>query len=66
MQTAYNSYVEWGKYLQELFNNKKNDIATGKAQEGMDLMASSSEAPESPLNLSSNPLLQTRTNRGKP
>lgn len=41
MQTAYNAYIEWGKYLEELFNNKKHDIAsgaTGKPQEGMDLM----------------------------
>ncbi|KAL9602078.1 MAG: hypothetical protein Q9219_002074 [cf. Caloplaca sp. 3 TL-2023] len=38
LQTAYNSYIEWGKYLQELFDNKKRDIATGEAQEGMDLM----------------------------
>ena len=32
------SYTEWGKYLQELFDKKKEDITTGKAQEGMDLM----------------------------
>ncbi|KAL8931609.1 MAG: hypothetical protein Q9216_007141, partial [Gyalolechia sp. 2 TL-2023] len=41
MQTAYNAYIEWGKYLDELFNDKKRDLATGaasKPQEGMDLM----------------------------
>ncbi|KAL9580197.1 MAG: hypothetical protein Q9212_004643 [Teloschistes hypoglaucus] len=36
---AYESYVEWGKYLRELFINKRDDIATGDAkQDGMDLM----------------------------
>ncbi|KAL8684182.1 MAG: hypothetical protein Q9224_006540, partial [Gallowayella concinna] len=35
---SYTAYIEWGKHLRALFNNKKDDIATGKAQEGMDLM----------------------------
>ncbi|KAL9586144.1 MAG: hypothetical protein Q9203_003969 [Teloschistes exilis] len=36
---AYDSYVEWGKYLSELFMNKRDDIAAGDAkQDGMDLM----------------------------
>lgn len=41
IQTAYTAYIEWGKYLEELFDAKKHDIAsgaTGKPQEGMDLM----------------------------
>ncbi|KAI4124496.1 MAG: hypothetical protein LQ338_004759 [Usnochroma carphineum] len=40
MKAAYTSYIEWGKYLRELFDKKKKDIATGRAQdkEGMDLM----------------------------
>ncbi|KAL8710831.1 MAG: hypothetical protein Q9220_004634 [cf. Caloplaca sp. 1 TL-2023] len=35
---SYNAYLEWGKYLHEIFNNKKSDIASGQHQEGMDLM----------------------------
>ncbi|KAL8772171.1 MAG: hypothetical protein Q9209_002606 [Squamulea sp. 1 TL-2023] len=35
---SYTSYIEWGRHLQKLFDNKKDDIASGKAQEGMDLM----------------------------
>ncbi|KAL8805084.1 MAG: hypothetical protein Q9182_002174 [Xanthomendoza sp. 2 TL-2023] len=35
---SYTSYIAWGDHLRALFNNKKDDIATGKAQEGMDLM----------------------------
>ncbi|KAI4166713.1 MAG: hypothetical protein LQ343_007819 [Gyalolechia ehrenbergii] len=41
MQTAYNAYIEWDKYLEELFNDKKHETAagaTGEPQEGMDLM----------------------------
>ncbi|KAI4098632.1 MAG: hypothetical protein LQ339_006365 [Xanthoria mediterranea] len=38
IKRSYTSYIEWGKHLRELFDNKKDDIATGKAQEGMDLM----------------------------
>ncbi|KAL8702818.1 MAG: hypothetical protein Q9201_004007 [Fulgogasparrea decipioides] len=38
VKRSYDSYVEWGKYLRELFDNKRNDIAAGKSQEGMDLM----------------------------
>ncbi|KAL8724049.1 MAG: hypothetical protein Q9166_008158 [cf. Caloplaca sp. 2 TL-2023] len=35
---SYTSYIEWGRHLRELLDNKKHDIATGKAQEGMDLV----------------------------
>ncbi|KAL9034272.1 MAG: hypothetical protein Q9180_005501 [Flavoplaca navasiana] len=38
IRRSYTSYVEWGRHLRELFDNKKDDIAAGKAQEGMDLM----------------------------
>ncbi|KAL8760269.1 MAG: hypothetical protein Q9199_000168 [Rusavskia elegans] len=38
IKRSYTSYIEWGKHLRELFDNKKDDIAAGKAQEGMDLM----------------------------
>ncbi|KAI4089947.1 MAG: hypothetical protein LQ344_005048 [Seirophora lacunosa] len=40
-KTAYNAYIEWGKYLHEIFNNKKNAIISGQVQakdDGMDLM----------------------------
>ncbi|KAL8857109.1 MAG: hypothetical protein Q9178_006285 [Gyalolechia marmorata] len=35
---SYTSFIEWGKHLRALFDKKKDDIAVGKAQEGMDLM----------------------------
>ncbi|KAL8692214.1 MAG: hypothetical protein Q9218_002714 [Villophora microphyllina] len=36
---SYEAFVEWGKYLRELFVNKRDEIATGNGeQEGMDLM----------------------------
>ncbi|KAL8964623.1 MAG: hypothetical protein Q9183_004326, partial [Haloplaca sp. 2 TL-2023] len=35
---SYDAYVEWGKYLRELFEKKRNDLAEGKSQEGMDLL----------------------------
>ncbi|KAL8999769.1 MAG: hypothetical protein Q9169_001442 [Polycauliona sp. 2 TL-2023] len=38
IKRSYTSYIEWGKHLRELFDEKKADIAAGKAQEGMDLM----------------------------
>ncbi|KAI4256410.1 MAG: hypothetical protein LQ352_002086, partial [Teloschistes flavicans] len=53
---AYESYVEWGKYLRELFTNKRDDIATSDAKQGMDLMAyllNSSSIAREPTFLSS-------------
>jgi cytochrome P450 len=37
-QAAYQAYVEWGKYLDEMFQSKKEELAAGKSQEGLDLM----------------------------
>ncbi|KAI4189339.1 MAG: hypothetical protein LQ346_005138, partial [Caloplaca aetnensis] len=62
-RTAYTSYVEWGKYLHELFTSKKADIASGAAQggnsnEGMDLMGfllkSSASSPSPKKSTSAN------------
>ncbi|MCJ1287987.1 hypothetical protein MMC26_007340 [Xylographa opegraphella] len=38
IQTARESYVEWGKYMNEMLQLKKADFATGKETEGLDLM----------------------------
>ena len=35
---AYRAYVEWGKYLTEMFQTKKEELLAGKSQEGLDLM----------------------------
>ena len=35
---AYESYTEWGKYMNEMYQAKKIDVAAGKEDEGMDLM----------------------------
>ena len=37
-QVAYEAYVEWGKYMREMFQAKKSEMAAGTEQEGMDLM----------------------------
>ncbi len=40
VKRAYKSYVEWGKYMNEIFQTKKAEVVSGagKEQEGMDLM----------------------------
>ncbi|KAL8657526.1 MAG: hypothetical protein Q9226_001821 [Calogaya cf. arnoldii] len=38
IKRSYTSYIEWGRHLRELLDNKTDDIAAGRAQEGMDLM----------------------------
>lgn len=35
---AYHAYVEWGKYLKEMLRAKKEELASGKPQEGLDIM----------------------------
>ena len=35
---AYTSYVEWGKYMKEMFDEKKAQILAGEEGESMDLM----------------------------
>ncbi|KAL8867545.1 MAG: hypothetical protein Q9174_005597 [Haloplaca sp. 1 TL-2023] len=37
-KVSYNAYVEWGKYLRELLEKKRDDLTEGKPQEGMDLL----------------------------
>ena len=37
-RSAYHAYVEWGKYLMEMFQTKKAELIAGKSQEGLDLM----------------------------
>jgi cytochrome P450 len=35
---ANESYIEWGKYMREMYDNKRSDVKKGETQEGMDLM----------------------------
>jgi hypothetical protein len=35
---ANESFVEWGKYMNEMLEDKKRDILEGSEKEGMDLM----------------------------
>lgn len=37
-RSAYQAYAEWGKYLKEMFQTKKEELVAGKSQEGLDLM----------------------------
>lgn len=36
--TANEAYVEWGKYMRELYENKRKEVQIGETREGMDLM----------------------------
>ncbi|MCJ1399229.1 hypothetical protein MMC11_002431 [Xylographa trunciseda] len=38
IQTARESYIEWGKYMNEMLQSKKAEFAAGKETEGLDLM----------------------------
>ncbi|MCJ1395188.1 hypothetical protein MMC18_008071 [Xylographa bjoerkii] len=38
VQTARESYIEWGKYMNEMLQLKKAEFAAGKETEGLDLM----------------------------
>jgi cytochrome P450 len=35
---AYNAYIEWGKYMNEMYHAKRAEVAKGGTTEGMDLM----------------------------
>lgn len=35
---AYAAFVEWGKYMDELYQAKQTDLRNGKTGDGMDLM----------------------------
>ena len=37
-KVAYNAYLEWGKYMREMFEAKKAEVKAGESREGMDLM----------------------------
>lgn len=37
-QVAYESYVEWGKYMREMYNEKRREVKSGESSEGLDLM----------------------------
>ena len=39
-KNAYTAYNEWGKYMQEIFEASKKNLAAGKIEEGTDFMAS--------------------------
>ena len=38
---AYAAFVEWGKYMSEMYQSKQTDIRNGKSDDGMDLMGTS-------------------------
>lgn len=59
-KAAYEAFIEWGKYLQELFDQKLLETRTGETGEGMDLMGAlvkssysdtnkTTSSPDSPL-----------------
>ncbi|KAG9680391.1 putative P450 monooxygenase, partial [Aureobasidium melanogenum] len=35
---AYESFTEWGKYMKEMYQDKKAEVRAGEKREGMDLM----------------------------
>lgn len=37
-KTANEAYVEWGKYMREMYAEKRDEVRTGETREGMDLM----------------------------
>jgi len=37
-KNANESFVEWGKYMNEMLEEKKTEIRAGSTQDGMDLM----------------------------
>jgi len=37
-KVAYNAYLEWGKYMREMFEAKKAEVMAGESRDGMDLM----------------------------
>lgn len=38
IQVAHTSFVEWGKYMREMYEAKKAEVKAGESREGMDLM----------------------------
>ncbi|GAB7360880.1 hypothetical protein MBLNU230_g0866t1 [Neophaeotheca triangularis] len=37
-QVAWESFVEWGKYMQEMYRDKREEVRKGESREGLDLM----------------------------
>ncbi|TKA83262.1 hypothetical protein B0A55_00784 [Friedmanniomyces simplex] len=37
-KTANEAFIEWGKYMRELYQQKRTEVQTGESREGMDLM----------------------------
>ncbi|KAK6437217.1 hypothetical protein LTR95_006591 [Oleoguttula sp. CCFEE 5521] len=37
-KVAQESFVEWGKYMREMYHTKRDEVASGETREGMDLM----------------------------
>lgn len=37
-KVANEAYVEWGKYMREMYEEKRNEVKKGETREGMDLM----------------------------
>ena len=37
-KVANEAYVEWGKYMREMYEDKRNEVKIGETREGMDLM----------------------------
>jgi cytochrome P450 len=37
-KVAYEAYTEWGKYMREMYDSKRNEVRDGTARGGMDLM----------------------------
>ena len=44
-KNANESFVEWGKYMNEMLEEKKSEIRAGSTQDGMDLMGQSAYIP---------------------
>ena len=37
-KTANEAFIEWGQYMKDLYQQKRNEVKTGETREGMDLM----------------------------
>lgn len=37
-QVAWESFVEWGKYMKEMYHDKREEVKKGESREGLDLM----------------------------
>lgn len=37
-KVAHETFVEWGKYMREMYQDKRSEVASGEMREGMDIM----------------------------